>query len=327
MALKLGKRSARPDAIKLKFSRYFDAASLPTPPAAFGHYATFSQWGMFANDRYGDCVFAGAAHETMVFAAEGGATAAFTDAAVLSDYSAVTGFDAARPDSDQGTDMQAAASYRRKTGIVDAVGARHKIDCYVALEPGNVDQIALAAWLTGACGVGLQLTDDAEDAFDKGQPWTVRPNQRAIGGHYVPCVGRDPSGALLVVTWGRLQAVDPSYLRAYCDEAVAYLSLETLRDNLSPEGFDADALRADLAGIVQLKESTMADGQSTDTQEQTPQGAQIDPGEVMAVDVALKALADEKAGWYRHLITDQFLQEVAATAVAASVKYRTAPSI
>ena len=70
MTFKLGKKPARPGAVRLKLASYTNAAALPPLPASFGHDAIIGArgWGMLANDRYGDCVWAGAAHETMLYA-------------------------------------------------------------------------------------------------------------------------------------------------------------------------------------------------------------------------------------------------------------------
>ena len=58
------------------------------------------------------------------------------------------------------------------------------------------------------------------------------------------------------------------------------------------------------------------------------EGTQIDQGELDAVFVAIKALADAKVpGWERGMISDDLLREVANAAVSASVAYRTAASI
>ena len=56
--LKLGKKPARPDAMKLKFADVLDASNLPVPPTAFGHMSLIAGngYGMLANDKYGDCV-------------------------------------------------------------------------------------------------------------------------------------------------------------------------------------------------------------------------------------------------------------------------------
>lgn len=249
-----GKLPARADSVKLRFSHVFNASALPTPPLVFGHQNLMAggNWFMLGNDAAGDCVFAGAAHETMLWSMEGGAPRArFTIRDVLSDYSALTGYVPGEPSTDQGTDMQVAASYRRTIGVIDAVGARHRIKAYVALTKGNLGQIALAAWLFGAVGIGFDLPDTADQQFDEGRPWDVVPLAKSAGGHYVPLVGRDPDGNFLVITWGRVQRVTPAFIAAYMDEGIAYLSDEILSRStkLSPENFNEDLLNAYLEGL------------------------------------------------------------------------------
>ena len=249
----LGKKPAREGAIKFRFARYFDKVALPTPPKVFGHYArVHNQWGMLANDQCGDCVWAGAAHETMLWVMTNRKDVTFDDKSVLSDYSAQTGFDPADPiNTDNGTDMQEAASYRRKIGIVDANGVRHKVDAYAAIEPGDIETLMLSTYLFGAAGVGIRFPISAEAQFDAGQPWDVVTGSRIDGGHYVPVVGRNSAGHILCVTWGRLHAMTPAFFNAYCDEAVAYIGTDWLNNNLiSPRGYDLDALRRDLAAIT-----------------------------------------------------------------------------
>jgi len=245
---KLGKKRARPGAVAFKFGMFFDRTKLPTPPAVFGHESIRRPWGMLANDQYGCCVWAGAAHETMMWANLAKKQPTFRAQDVLADYSAVTGFDPKRPDSDQGTDMTEAASYRRKTGIVDSDGARHVIDAYAALRPGHADDLALSTYLMGASGVGLLMPSTAEKQFDDRKPWSVVKGASVEGGHYVPCVGRNSNGDFLIVTWGRIHAMTREFYETYCDEAIAYVSIEGMNDkNLSPEGFNVEALRHDLA--------------------------------------------------------------------------------
>lgn len=193
--------------------------------------------------------WAGAVHETMLLVREAGGTVSFTDGAVLGDYAAATGFDPADPETDQGTDMQQAAAYRRATGIADAGGARHRIAAYLALEPGNVEHLYLAAYLFGAAGTGLQLPSSALVQTKQGQVWDVVADAPIEGGHYVPLVGRQADG-LHVVSWGAVQVMTEAFLAKYCDEAVAYVSLECLIDRRSPEGFAYDDLIADLAALA-----------------------------------------------------------------------------
>ncbi len=249
---KLGKKPARKGAIKFKLARFLVKPELPTPPKVFGHQDLIGKsWGILGNKAFGDCVFAGAAHETMLWNKEANKTAKFNDKVVLSDYSAVTGFKKDDPATDQGTDMQEAASFRRKTGVRDANGKRHKVLAYLALSPGDVDQLALAMYLFGAVGIGFQFPDSAMDQFDAGKPWDVVPGPKPTDGHYVPGVGRDVKGNIIVVTWGKLQLMTPRFYKKYCDEVVAYVSDEMLvpPNNLSLEGLNLEQLMKDLKAL------------------------------------------------------------------------------
>jgi hypothetical protein len=248
LPLKLGKTAARPEAMKFKLAQYIDRSILPTPPKAFGHEGLVPSWGVLANDKFGCCVWAGAAHETMMFCREAGTMTAFSDDAVLSDYSAVTGFDPKDPDTDNGSDMKAAASYRRKTGIVDAAGKRHQIAAYLSINAGDLHEHLVALYLFGAVGVGIRFPSTAMDQFDRGKPWDVVRRSGVEGGHYIPLVAMRDNP--VCVTWGKLQQMTPTFFKKYNDESVAYVSHERLTNGRTLEGFDADQLAADLAALA-----------------------------------------------------------------------------
>ena len=246
--MKLGKKPARHDKRTLLFENYLDKAALPVPPATFGHDDLVkSPWQMLGNDRFGDCVFAGAAHETMLWNAERKQTAIFNDACVLGDYAAVTGFSAADPSSDQGTNVLDALNYRRKYGIRDAHGRRHKIGGFVALRPGNLEHLNAALYLFGAVGIGIVFPASAMEQFNADQPWSV-VHSKTDGGHYIPLVRRAP-GFYDCITWAKLQAMTQEFYVKYCDEAYAILSTEMLVKGKSLEGFDLAQLQADLAAV------------------------------------------------------------------------------
>ena len=242
--LKLGKKAAR-HSIVYNFNDFFDAKKLPQAPAVFGHYGAVDHFFMLGNANYSDCVFAGAAHETMIWNVGAGRhRTPFLTKDVLADYSAVTGFNPKDPRTDQGTDMAAAAKYRQDVGVRDAQGVRHKIDCYLALKIGNLEQLVAAMYLFGAVGIGVQLPSGADSQFDNKQPWDVPAKPDIVGGHYVVGVGRNAADNLVVITWGRTQEMTPQFYERFSDEAVAYLSLDALdAKNLSPEGYDAVTLR------------------------------------------------------------------------------------
>jgi hypothetical protein len=256
--MRYGKLPARINSVQLKLADYFDHATvLPKIPAEFGHEHLVASWDMLANDTVGDCVFAGAGHETVLWNDEASRRVAFTDESILSDYSAVTGYDPAQaqPDgsnpTDQGTDMQIAASYRRRIGILDATGVRHKVGGYVALRQGDPPQLAAAAYIFGAVGIGLRCPDYMEQEFAAGKPWDVRHGSPDIvGGHYVPVIGRLANGNFLVVTWGQVQQMTPAFYRRFCDEAVVYFSTEFMTAGHSPEGFDLAQLQTNLQAFT-----------------------------------------------------------------------------
>lgn len=246
--LKLGLLPPVEDKRDLLFARYRIPSKLPTPPAQFGRETLVQKWGILGNEKFGCCVFSGAAHEVMLWNAECDTVVPFRDKDVLADYSALTGFNPRRPASDQGTDMRQAMMYRLKTGVVDADGKRHKLGGFVALEPGNLTQLWQATYIFGAVALGFKLTQTAMDQFEAGKPWDVGKKSRVVGGHYVPAVARR-GGNGLVVSWGRLQAFTPAFYQTYCDQAFAMLSEERLSQGKTHEGFDLEALRADLKAL------------------------------------------------------------------------------
>lgn len=245
---KLGKAPAS-HSISLKFDQVFDIRKLPKPPAGrFGRYTMVKggRWGMLGNDQVGNCVWAGAAHEDMIFTAMGGSPVLYQTKDVISDYSACTGYDPKDPNTDEGTDMRKAASYRRKTGLLAADGSRQMVDGYLALKVGNIEQIEVSTSLFGACGLGVQLPSSAMDQFDSQEPWhRTSGRQHNEGGHYISHVGRNSLSDQLVVTWGRLHAATDDWLATYMDEGVAYLDFSVLDKvkRISPDGFDEEKLR------------------------------------------------------------------------------------
>jgi hypothetical protein len=252
--LKLGKKPATDDSRDLLFSTYLDATKLPAVPAQFGHEALFGPkaWGMLGNDEWGDCAWAGPAHETMLLSKEGGKPASFTTAGVLSDYAAGTGFNpkAGPPGSnptDNGSNVRDVLKYRRKTGIIDAAEKRHKIGAFVKLEPKSLTHVYLAMYLFQTVGIGIKFPGTAMEQFNEGKPWSVVPGAQIEGGHYVCCVGKRAN--IDIVTWGALQQMTVEFFETYCDEAWAYISTEDLNKGEDPDGFALAQLRADLAAV------------------------------------------------------------------------------
>lgn len=245
MKYRLGKTPARKDSVKFKLTKYL--LTVPTPPV-YGHQSLISTWWMLGNDTVGDCVLAGAGHETMLWNKEAGHDITFTDKSVLSDYSAITGYNPDDPNSDQGTDVQAAASYRKKTGVADGKGQRHKVGAYLAITPGSKTELKQAMYLFSAVGVGINFPASAMTQFNNGKPWTVVSKSPIEGGHYIPAIGYD-SKYVYIVTWGKVQKASWGFIAKYMDEGIVYLSPEFLTAGESPEHFNLQQLNADLSSL------------------------------------------------------------------------------
>jgi hypothetical protein len=249
--LKLGKKTP-PSHHPLPFARYFDLDKLPTPPAVFGNTSLITNWGMLGNDQYGDCVEAGGPHQVMYMEKDAGnPQSTFTTATSLSDYSAVTGFNPNDPNSDQGTDMADYAAYFKSPGLIDVAGHRHVVDGYVALAPGNIQELMTAAYIFGGAGFGFAFPQSAMDQFNAGHPWTWTyvAHSPIVGGHYVYVYGRNSAGQIVLVTWGKTWTMGTGFARYYNDETLVYLSMEWLKNNMTPSQCNLAQLEADMKAL------------------------------------------------------------------------------
>ncbi len=196
---------------------------------------------MLGNDRIGDCTVAGAMHAVMLWHAVINKPIRFTTLDATEDYFAITG------GQDSGADMVTVAKYWRDTGFRDSHATRHKILAYLHVDAANLHNIDAACYLFDVVGLGITVGNQEERAFINRQPWTD-PNSIVDGYHYVPMVGKDGKYRY-VVTWGGLQPVTEEWFKAKVNEVVAVLSDENMISGKTLEGFDADALEADLEAV------------------------------------------------------------------------------
>ena len=245
---KLGKLPAVKDSVSFRLRDYLKLSSLPNPPQAGGHQNLVTEHYMFGNDQYGDCVCAEAGHTTIQWNIEAGKAVNISTDNVLEMYSEITGFNPNDPSTDQGTNMADAAKWRAKTGLLDAYGNRHKISAYLALTPGNIEELKQAIYLFSCVGIGWELPSSAQEQFQRGEPWTVVNGSSIEGGHDTAAVGYDPN-YLYIITWGQVQKVSWGFYSKYMDEGICYFSEEFLANGKSPEGFDIDQLQKDLAEL------------------------------------------------------------------------------
>ena len=253
MKYKLGKLAPKIDARTLQFKDYL--ATLPPIPAAIDWMGKVTTIGMLANDSVGDCAVASAFHLDELWTANAATEIVATDAQALADYSAISGYNLADPNSDTGCALIDVLNYWRQTGMNG-----RKITAYVQVSHRNIQHLKAAIALFGGVYLGIQVPSRAMDQFDAGQPWTDTAPDELEGGHGVPGVAFSNEvvpgftagvDGMTLVTWGQAQFASWDWLAIYLDEAYAILSPEWIAANGSaPSGLDLQQLMTDLKGVT-----------------------------------------------------------------------------
>jgi hypothetical protein len=244
MIYKLGKLPVRHDPRTLKLKTFLKA--VPPVPASVDWGGKVQDWKMLANDSVGDCTCAGAGHADMLWTANAAAqTAHPTDDQILSAYSAITGYNPADPNTDQGANMLDVLKYWRSTGIAGTT-----IQAFVSVDWMDPKEVAAAIYLFGCLYIGVNLPQSAEDAFGAGQPWADTTDTNILGGHCVLLTGYD-QGTVKLVTWGKEITATLEWLKTYCEESYAILTPAWIEaTGQAPSGFDMAQLDAKLAQIA-----------------------------------------------------------------------------
>lgn len=247
--LPLGKKPFVPSDKDFKLKQV-EVSLPPMPQRPFGSGNLYSDWGVLGNDKYGDCVFAGADHETMLWNRLARHDVSFTEANALADYSALTGFNPNDPNTDQGTEVRASMGYRRDTGLIAADGNRHKIDAYVSIDPKDFDLMIRCVYAFGAVGIGFEVPNSIWNQWSAGAVWDVVANDGGIdGGHYVPIVGYPAVDRATFVTWGKRTVMSRAFYEKYNDEAWVALTKEETHQVSSVRNIDWDTLNQMLAAL------------------------------------------------------------------------------
>lgn len=210
---------------------------VPNPGGGYGMDFGASGWLMLGNgpddsvfkgfDGCGNCAWAGPGHEHMESNHNAGdPVPPFSGKTIVSQYSEYSGYDAKTGENDSGSNVREVLNWRQKTGLLDDNGKAHKIGPYVALEPGNAQQIWEALYLFEAVGIGIQFPQSAMDQTNAGQMWSVVPGTQIEGGHYIPLFGHPSHDVWTCVTWGQRQTMTQQFLIKYCDEAWAWIDPE-----------------------------------------------------------------------------------------------------
>jgi hypothetical protein len=245
-----GKRGRLPklapaDRLPLKYLHEYARAGQPLPAPSYPIDVTsgITDWGMLGNGPdptctadpkgVGDCTFAGRQHNRMAKAARAQETETWeTSNQLVAEYLQY----------DHGVDKGANIA----TLLLAWYRAR-KILAFAPVDhtdPAAVDA-AMAAFTGTYCGVNL--TDDADELFGNGQPWTLANGEKPDpnDGHCIVKVGADGKSTDTWVTWGASQESTTDWTTACLDEAWVIITAEDTNTQL----IDLAALRADIDAL------------------------------------------------------------------------------
>jgi hypothetical protein len=221
------------------------------PPAVADRASLVPSWPMYANDRYGDCVWASIGHSVQSMTYYGGRRyTVLPERGLLSAYTDVTGFERGRPATDQGTVLADALNHWRKKGVAgDRILAFAFVDKRFATYAAGID-------LFGFLNVGIDLPGFAWSRFERGRThWGLPTPTESLadeGRHAIHVAGYDANAReFLAVTWGRLITVDWAFLHRYAREAWVVLSNDWLDAwGRSPRGLEMRALGDQFAELT-----------------------------------------------------------------------------
>jgi hypothetical protein len=249
--LRVGKHPARFDPRTPQFHRYL-AESMPPAPSTMDWYKGVTNWGMMENDTLGCCTISSKGHDIQVCSLNTFGEATITDQQVIEYYSKWDGYVPGDPSTDNGGEILTVLQDWQKQTLAGRI-----LLAYTSINPADTQNILKAIQLLGTVDIGLQLPITAQSQV--GNTWDVvgnpstDPNSQpgSWGGHDVNCGKYDftvANGLFYVITWGAIQAMTLSFLRAYSDELYGLLLQAWLwgkTTGIAPSGFDLAQLIAD----------------------------------------------------------------------------------
>ena len=213
---KLGKKPAKRDRRNLQLKAILRAPVKVPDEYDFDTAHVGVATPVFANDRVGDCVIAGRAHQTLrLELIEQQKVIKITDGEVLKEYFLETG------GPDTGLIVLESLKRWRKRGWI-AAGDRYFITAFAEIDRGAPSEVKRSVFTDLGVGLGLSLPLTAQKEFGAGKPWaaTTGPGSSpgSWGGHYVYVTGYTMLGPTCV-TWGQKHRMSWKFFGKYCDEA------------------------------------------------------------------------------------------------------------
>lgn len=180
------------------------------------------------NDSVGDCVLAEEAHFVGVVTGNAGSLYSYTAAQTLAAYSAITGYNPADPNTDQGTDPVVDLNYWTQNAYADGT----KLAGWAMVDATNPDEVRYAINTFGNLKMWFGIPDSIANnigSLSPGFVWDVSAGAPdANNGHCIGSCGYSPSAiqgvavtadGVIVMTWGMMGLVTWAALASWFSAA------------------------------------------------------------------------------------------------------------
>lgn len=243
--MRLGKLPAKYDKRTIPLKAILRKRLLPELPFSFSvdeSLGGIKDDFMYGNDRYGDCVIAARAHQTLRFEKfETGLQPLISDQEVISEYFEQTG------GPDVGLYLLNSIKDWKNDGW-KVEGMRYTIYAFASVNWKNHDEVKHCIHLLGGVNFGMVLYYQDIVQHQDGQVWHLTENDgKIMGGHGMYLYEYDIDG-LTCMTWGKRQRMTWTFWDERCDEA--YGIVDNRNDWLEDSPVDVEKLDGYLAEIT-----------------------------------------------------------------------------
>jgi len=228
--------------------------TLPPAMGDIDRESKVKDWPMYLNDQLGSCTIAEKGHQFGAMRVYAGfPEPLFSEAEILTAYSAVSGYIPGDPFTDNGADPVTVLQRMSQVGLTDTTGHVHKVSGWAAFgDPRNASLMAQVLNTFGSVSIAFNCTQNFEEDFNAGLPVTYDPNSPSVGGHMV-CLQRRSVGGVGVlqeITWGAIQRVTRRYNWHQVQDAYVVISEDWITANgTTVEGLDLEQLLADMGDV------------------------------------------------------------------------------
>lgn len=231
----------------LRLARYL--VKVPEHPTMVDHFSKVHDWGLYRNDRYGDCGPTSVANSLKLitkYSGEKEFSASQNDVFDLYKKSGNPHFDPNTDADDNGVVMQIMLESLMRGGI----GGKRPL-AFAEVNPKNFDEIRAAISIFGCVLLGVTL-----ETAQQSQPhvWDYK-NTGIWGGHAVMAgfYTSDISSKhadISVISWATRIGMTDTFMRHQLDEAWVVIWPEHMKHPAFQDGIDLQSLKADYKNIT-----------------------------------------------------------------------------